>query len=304
MIISELKKTSTGRTIGTQKCEVICDKCSKAFVQVFSNRSQTFSRYTKDLCRSCRQRLQYSDGLRETQRASLIKSNRSQKGKTAEEILGVEGAIKKKLKNSVASSGKNNPNYGGKYSRWDGAREFNKAKKGRSNSEIYGEEKAEKIRKLMSAAFAGENNPMFGKPSPQGSGNGWSGWYKGFFFRSILELSYLKMMFDQWIKIESSEADKFRIPYVIDGIKRNYFPDYYLPESKTFIEIKPSNLLKSESNEAKFKAAKLLHGDNFKVLTENDFSKLTTEEISELRATGVIKFTNRYESKFKEKYEN
>jgi hypothetical protein len=32
---------------------------------------------------------------------------------------------------------------------------------------------------------------MYGKPSPQGSGNGWSGWYKGKYFRSIMELSFI-----------------------------------------------------------------------------------------------------------------
>jgi hypothetical protein len=262
------------------------------------------AKYSKDLCGSCRQRLQYSQGLREKQRSSLIKANQSQKGKTAEEILGVEGAIKKKQKNSIASSGKNNPNYGGKYSKAEACSAIAKARKGKSNKIYYGEEKAEKIRKLMSTASSGENNPMFGKPSPTGSGNGWSGWYNGFFFRSILELSYLKRLFDNGVKVESSEASKFRIPYIFNGVKRTYFPDYYLPESKFFIEIKPSNLLNAESNIAKFEAAKLLHGDNFKVITEKDFMRLSTKEVSDLRAANMIKFTDRYELKFKEKYEN
>jgi len=32
---------------------------------------------------------------------------------------------------------------------------------------------------------------MYGKPAPIGSGNGWSGWYKGWYFRSLLELSFM-----------------------------------------------------------------------------------------------------------------
>ena len=32
---------------------------------------------------------------------------------------------------------------------------------------------------------------MYGRFSPRGSGNGWSGWYKEWYFRSLLELSYM-----------------------------------------------------------------------------------------------------------------
>ncbi len=37
----------------------------------------------------------------------------------------------------------------------------------------------------------GEGNNMYGRPSPQGSGNGWSGWYKERYFRSLRELMFL-----------------------------------------------------------------------------------------------------------------
>ena len=43
----------------------------------------------------------------------------------------------------------------------------------------------------ISNASKGKNNPMYGKPSPQGSGNGWSGWYKGIYFRSLLYSSFM-----------------------------------------------------------------------------------------------------------------
>jgi hypothetical protein len=46
----------------------------------------------------------------------------------------------------------------------------------------YGKEEADKkyeiYRQKISEKNSGSNNPMYGKPSPQGSGNGWSGWYK------------------------------------------------------------------------------------------------------------------------------
>ena len=43
----------------------------------------------------------------------------------------------------------------------------------------------------MSASMSGEQNPMFGKQTPTGAGNGWSGWYKDWYFRSLGELSYV-----------------------------------------------------------------------------------------------------------------
>ena len=59
----------------------------------------------------------------------------------------------------------------------------------------YGKEiadvKYEAMCQKHSANNKGEGNPMFGKPSPEGTGNGWSGWYKGWIFRSLRELSFI-----------------------------------------------------------------------------------------------------------------
>lgn len=57
---------------------------------------------------------------------------------------------------------------------------INKSNKGKTFEEIYGKEKAVELKEKLSERFSGEGNPMFGKPSPEGSGNGWSGWYKNF----------------------------------------------------------------------------------------------------------------------------
>jgi hypothetical protein len=57
--------------------------------------------------------------------------------------------------------------------------------------ELYGKEKANKMKNNLSILNSGSKNKMYGKPSPQGSGNGWSGWYKGWYFRSLIELSYM-----------------------------------------------------------------------------------------------------------------
>jgi len=166
--------------------------------------------------------------------------------------------------------------------------------------ERYGKEKSDKIKKKISNKTFGENNPMFGKPSPKGSGNGWSGWYNDIFFRSILELSYLKYLIDNEINFESAEKSKYAIEYNNGSIKRKYFPDFYLIDDDILIEVKPSKLINTEQNKQKFKEAK--KRDNFLILTENEIEILSDEEIKKLTINKNIKWIKRYEKKYKEKY--
>jgi len=160
--------------------------------------------------------------------------------------------------------------------------------------------KKQEYRNKISKLTSGELNPMFGKPSPQGSGNGWSGWYFDIYFRSILELSYLKYLLDNGIKFESGELDKHKIKY-FDSIKnkyRNYFPDYYLIDSKIYIEIKPKKLINSGLNLDKFNVAKNLFGENFKIITENDIQRLSEIEIKNMYNDGSLKWLPKYDKKF------
>lgn len=148
----------------------------------------------------------------------------------------------------------------------------------------------------------GKNNPMYGKPSPKRSGNGYSGYYKGHYFRSILELSYLKYLLDSNIKFESCENKKYRIEYQLDNKQQTYFPDFCLLDTEEIIEIKPQNLLNNRINKIKFEAAKNKYGNKFKVLTENDFNKLEVQETYELYINKEIIFDKNYEQKFLEYY--
>jgi hypothetical protein len=138
---------------------------------------------------------------------------------------------------------------------------------------------------------------MYGKPSPQGSGNGWSGWYKKFFIRTLLELSFLKLMNDNNIKLINGEKYKFNYFHPIKKYQANYFPDYYLPEFNFFIEIKPKKLINTIINKEKF-----INVKNLIVLTEKDFNKLKTEEIIKMYFERDIIFTKKYEQKFMERY--
>src|ERR1700690_2355655 len=79
--------------------------------------------------------------------------------------------------------------------------------------EKYGVEIANKklleTKKKHSKNNAGSGNPMFGKPPTKGTGDGWSGWYKDLYFRSLLELSYVVSLDKsniQWISAEKKEV--------------------------------------------------------------------------------------------------
>lgn len=98
----------------------------------------------------------------------------------------------------------------------------------------------------------GSKNAMYGKPSPQGSGNGWKGWYRGIFFRSLRELSFMIRMDEE--EKNFITAENISIPYEFNGVQRTYRPDYIV-ENKYMVEIKPTRLHKTPNVEAKQKAA-------------------------------------------------
>ena len=59
---------------------------------------------------------------------------------------------------------------------------------------------------------------------------------------------------------------------------------------------------KSRLNQIKFKYALEKLGNKFIILTEIEIKKLTTEEIYDMYITKEIKWLDRYEQIFKEKY--
>jgi len=124
----------------------------------------------------------------------------------------------------------------------------------------YGVEEADKkLKKLkhkQSINSTGSNNSMYGKPSPQGSSNGWSGWYKGKFFRSLKELKYMIELEENNIVWEKGEIKKYQIKYKdYDGIEKNYYPDFFLIKEKILIECKPKHLHNSKNVILKKEAA-------------------------------------------------
>lgn len=278
------------KTIINFKCEL----CGKDISLPYNYKLRNFQKYGKDLCRSCRQHLQYENGLRDK---NLLKNSvKPQKNISMKERCkwsDEEYAVfKQKL--SKASSGINNPMYG-EYTHTKGLKERGKFIKGKTWEQLYGEEKASIIKEKLHKAKVGKNNPMYGKPAPCGSGNGWSGWYKNFYFRSLLELSFLVANPDV------KSAEYLKIPYIDwQGNERTYHPDFI--KDNILYEIKPFHLISSKENQLKFAAAREYCNKNqliYKIVTENEIKKLSNEEIDRMYKQQKLKFIERYEEKYK-----
>jgi hypothetical protein len=134
--------------------------------------------------------------------------------------------------------------------------------------------------------FKGPNHPMFGRPAPQGSSHGCSGHYRGHFFRSLLELSFM-LQLDQigWVW-ETGEQKKFALLYEWEGKVHNYFPDFCIGETR--VEIKPRGLVRTHKNQAKFAAARNAWGDNFKVVTDKDLVRIKKKDLQYLCQSGEV----------------
>lgn len=172
--------------------------------------------------------------------------------------------------------------------------------------EKYGEEianhKLSECKSKQSKSSSGSNNPMFGRPTPKGAGSGWSGHYKGYYFRSLLELSYLKYLLDNDIKFDNAERVKYKIQYELDGKVRNYFPDYYLINTKEIVEIKPKKLINIKENKLKFQSAQIKYGNKFKIKTEEDIEVIDLKKLYQLYLSKELIFDKRYEQKFLDFY--
>lgn len=195
-----------------------------------------------------------------------------------------------KDKVSKLTSGSNNPMYGKTcYQIW-------LSKYGKEVAD----EKLNEFKKKQKENSSGEKNPMYGRPSPQGSGNGWSGWYKDWHFRSLKELSYvinvLEPNNDNW---QSAESLSIKIPYLDgNGANRNYTPDF-LVNSSLLVEVKPTRLKSSISVRAKQAAAEIYVQKVGWTYVIIDPPTLAFAEIQALHQSEKIKFIKRYEDKFK-----
>ena len=166
----------------------------------------------------------------------------------------------------------------------------------------YGKKKAdlllEEKRKKHRISSAGERNPMYGKKSPQGSGNGWSGWYKEWYFRSLRELSYVINVLEP-NGLAWKSAENIRIKYKDwEGNERTYHPDF-LVENKLLVEVKPEKLMKSPSVIAKQKSAEKFAKSKGLKYELIDPPMLKEDQIEKMHKEKSIVFIERYELKYK-----
>ena len=163
----------------------------------------------------------------------------------------------------------------------------------------YGEEEGRKryaaYTAKMSKSYSGKGNPMYGKPSPQGAGVGWKGWYKDHYCRSLREIIFLVNMDNENIKWTPGE--KISIRYQVEGKERTYRPDFII--GNRMIEIKPIRLQKSPSVQTKAEAAKRYceaHGMVYELIDV----AIDAEPIMEKLDSGDLKFDRDYETRFRE----
>ena len=168
--------------------------------------------------------------------------------------------------------------------------------------EKYGKREADKrmknFIKKQSINSSGKNNPMYGKPAPQGSGNGWSGWYKKWYFRSLKELSYMINVIEpNKYKWRTAETRDLSIKYIdYKGVDRTYRADFFINE-KILLEIKPIKLFNTPTNLLKKKAAINFcksRGYKYRIV---DIKLLSIEEIISLYKNKEIKFIYKYQNK-------
>ncbi len=171
---------------------------------------------------------------------------------------------------------------------------------------LYGKEGAdrrkEEHRALCSKNSRGANNPMYGKPTPQGSGNGWKGWHKGHFFRSLRELTFMLELEERGVQWVNGEKGAYRVRYVDpNGAERTYAPDYVVLDEAMY-EIKPKRLWASPLVTAKRLAAEVLCvklGIEYRLVDP----KLDGEKLKALHVAGGIKWWGQCEAKFLAYYE-
>ncbi len=140
-----------------------------------------------------------------------------------------------------------------------------------------------------------------GKIPAKGCGNGWCGWYKGWFFRSLRELSFMVKEIEannlQW---ESGESDRHKIEYIgLDGQIRAYYPDFII-NNKIIIEVKPLALQKNKIVMLKSKFAKefaIKNNMEYKII---DVDILDFEIIDKLVCDSSITFTDITQKKYDE----
>ena len=101
------------------------------------------------------------------------------------------------------------------------------------------------VKKILSKKASISNLTKFDRPS----GRGKRGYYKGTYCQSSWELAYVIYCLD--FSINFVRNNKY-FPYEYEGTVHNYFPDFYHPDTDTYVEIKGYYDSKSSAKEIQF----------------------------------------------------
>ncbi len=122
----------------------------------------------------------------------------------------------------------------------------------------------------------GPDNAQYGQPAPKGSGNGISGYYKNYYFRSLLEYSFMKMLENNKLLFKCNDVNKKEYPEkVIIRLPsgRSYTPDFIIENS--LVEVKsnynlslPETIEKTNAGYKYIERSKLL--DSYLIFTEKN----------------------------------
>ena len=94
-----------------------------------------------------------------------------------------------------------------------------------------GRKHSDETKAKIGAKTSISNLQKFDRPS----GKGKRGYYRGIYCQSSWELAYVLFCIDN--KVNFVRNKKY-FNYVYDGKTRHYFPDFYLPDTDTYVEIK------------------------------------------------------------------
>ena len=161
------------------------------------------------------------------------------------------------------------------------------------------ERKIKEMKEKQLAKKKGRNSVLYGKPARNSAGKGWKGWYKGVFFRSLRELSYMLYLDEKQIKWESAERKRFTVEYKnYDGGDRTYRPDFFVNNEK-LVEIKPTRLHSTPRVMLKASAAKKKCSEMGLSYEMIDFS-IDRAKIEKALNEGFVEFYGDYEKRFRE----
>ena len=311
---SELRylKNSISKKIKCFDCRTtrVCGDCGK-IIKYLSMVACYTAEKNNTLCKSCGVKKSCNTPERLLDMSDRVKGDKNPMfGKTGElnPFFGKQhtGKSKKLMSDSQIGHTYHTPESKQKISDWQ---QDNAPMRGKSVYSVWVEKyggdvadiKMNLMKEKQSVNASGANNPMYGKPSPNGSGNGYSGWYDTRYFRSLRELMFLIYAKRYNLRLENLEKKQHGLKYTdYEGNIRNYFSDF-LVNDKYFVEIKPKRLWTTPTNILKFEKAREYCMDNqlvFKLIDPPINSKL----IKKLYDNGDIKFIPRYEEKFNAYY--